>query len=94
MLRRTFLALTAAAALAAPQVATAADMVEYTPGLVDQALAARSPPTQTRHIRLRPGLVDEDQAPGIELGLIGFPVRSLLGDVRQILLGGVDRLSL
>ncbi|MEL7154516.1 MAG: thioredoxin family protein [Pseudomonadota bacterium] len=39
MLRRTFLALTAAAALAAPQVATAADMVEYTPGLVDQALA-------------------------------------------------------
>ena len=38
MLRRTFLALTAAATFLAPQIAPAADMVDYTPGLIETAL--------------------------------------------------------
>lgn len=38
MLRRTFLALTAAATVLAPGIASAAEMVEYKPGLIETAL--------------------------------------------------------
>ena len=52
-----------------------------------QSLALRRAPVLTRHVRRRPGLVDEDEFCGIEIELALEPVFAPLQDVRPILLG-------
>jgi hypothetical protein len=42
------------------------------------------------HLRRDRGLIDEDEARRIELRLLGLQRRALGGDVRPILLGGVQ----
>jgi hypothetical protein len=42
------------------------------------------------HVRLGPGLVDEDQACGIDAALMAAPALALGGDVGPMLLGGVQ----
>ena len=59
-----------------------------------QALAARGAAVGARHVGLRPGLVDEDQALGIEVGLGVEPGLPPLQDVGAILLAGVRGLFL
>jgi hypothetical protein len=54
--------------------------------LVDEALAFRRPAAQAGHVGLRPGLVDEHQAPGIDAALIGSPSFAVAAYVRAILL--------
>ncbi len=46
-----------------------------------QGPPARSPATQRYHVRLDPRLVDEQQTPAIDTGLVSSPARSLTGDV-------------
>ena len=58
--------------------------------LGDQPLAPRRPAVGARHVGLGPGLVDEDQAGRIKPSLILFPLRPPPGDVRTILLAGVQ----
>jgi hypothetical protein len=58
----------------------------------DQALAALGAAVQPGHVRLRPGLVDEDQPLGVQLVLVLAPFGSRLSDVRPVLLGGAQRL--
>jgi hypothetical protein len=55
-----------------------------------QAFAARSPAVLAGHVGLGPGFIDEDQAVGIDLALMALPALALAGDVRPILLGGVQ----
>jgi hypothetical protein len=43
------------------------------------------------HLGRDRGLVDEDQARCFELGLLGFQRSALGGNVRTVLLGGVQR---
>src|SRR5271166_3787192 len=43
--------------------------------------AAKRPPTQRRHVGLGPGLVDEDQALGLNAALILYPLLSPARDV-------------
>ncbi len=43
-----------------------------------------------RHIGLGPGLIDEDQARGVDPVLILLPARPPAGHVRTILLAGVQ----
>jgi hypothetical protein len=43
------------------------------------------------HLRRDRGLIDKDEARRIELGLFGFERSALGGNVRTILLGGVQR---
>jgi hypothetical protein len=57
----------------------------------DKALAARRTPIVPDHLRGDRGLVDEDKARRIELELFGFESSALGGNVRTILLGGVQR---
>jgi hypothetical protein len=54
--------------------------------LVDEAHSLRRPAAQVGHVGLRPGLVDEDQSPGIDEALIGSPSFAVAADVRAILL--------
>jgi hypothetical protein len=56
----------------------------------DQPLAPRRAAVGTRHVGLGPGLVDEDKARRIKPPLILFPLRPPPGDVRTILLAGVQ----
>jgi len=53
----------------------------------DQPLAAWRSTAQPRHLGAGAGFVNEDQAVGIELGLILRPGGARRGDVRPILLG-------
>jgi hypothetical protein len=53
-------------------------------------LAARRAAVAAGHVGLGPGLVDKDQARGIKPPLIFFPLRAPPGDVRPILLAGVQ----
>ena len=62
--------------------------------LVDEALSLRRPAAKPGHVGLRPGLVDEDQTPGIDEPLIGAPARSVTADVRTILLARDEGLFL
>ena len=55
-------------------------------GKADQAFALLCPAPQRRRVGLDPGLVDEDQPPGIEPGLPGLPSLALPGDVAAGLL--------
>ena len=52
--------------------------------LVDEALSLRRPAAKPGHVGLRPGLVDEDQTPGIDKPLIGAPARAMAAYVRAI----------
>jgi len=54
--------------------------------LVDEAFALRRPTAQAGHVGFRPGLVDEDQSPGIDQALIGPPSLAVAAYVRAILL--------
>jgi hypothetical protein len=47
----------------------------------------RAPTAQRRHVRLGPGLVDEDKARRIDPALMTLPPRAAAGDVRPILFG-------
>ena len=59
-----------------------------------QPQAARTPAIASRHVRGGPGLVDEDQAIGIERRLAADEHAPGLGYVRAILLGRVQGLFL
>jgi hypothetical protein len=59
-----------------------------------QTLADRCSATQSRHVRLAPGLVDEDQAMNIVAGLIGSPLGASCRNIGPILLRGMQRLFL
>src|SRR3954454_22615758 len=59
-----------------------------------QPQAARTPAIAPRHVRGGPGLVDEDQAIGVESGLAANEHTSGLGDIRAVLLGRVQGLFL
>lgn len=56
-----------------------------------EPLSAQAPATQGRHVGLDPGLVDEDQALGVNLALMGLPARALERDVGAGLLGRQHR---
>ena len=56
----------------------------------DEALAARRSPIVPDHLRRDRGLVDEDKTRRTQLGLLGFQRSALGGNVRAILLGGVQ----
>ena len=56
--------------------------------LGDQPLTLGAAAMGAGHVGLGPGLVDEDQAPGIKPGLMALPPLALAGHVRPILLGG------
>lgn len=58
------------------------------------ALTARCPAPQRRHIGFGPGLVDEHQPGGINPIPILGPLRPPTGDIGTILLGGNQRLFL
>jgi hypothetical protein len=58
----------------------------------DESLAARRSSARPRHVRLEPGLVDEDQTLRVETELLDLPGRPLRGDVGPILLRRVQRL--
>jgi hypothetical protein len=53
--------------------------------LVDEALSLRRPAAKPCHVGLRPGLIDEDQTPGINVPLVGAPARAMAAYVRAIL---------
>jgi hypothetical protein len=55
-----------------------------------QPIATAAAAMKTRHIGLRPGLVDEDQAPGINPPLILLPLCPPARHVGSILFGGVQ----
>jgi hypothetical protein len=54
----------------------------------EKPAAFGTPAPQRRHVRLDPGLVDEDEARGIDAGLARLPTLAFSGDVRAILLAG------
>lgn len=56
-----------------------------------QPLPLRTPAAQGRHVGLYPGLVDEDEAGGIEAALPGLPAPTPAGDVGPALLKGEQR---
>ena len=53
--------------------------------LVDEALSLRRPAAKPCHVGLRPGLIDEDQTPGINVPLVGAPARAMAAYVLAIL---------
>ena len=62
--------------------------------LVDEALSLRRPAAQAGHVGLRPGFIDEHQAPGIDEALIGSPSFAVAADVWAILLARDEGLFL
>ena len=58
--------------------------------LGDEAFASGRPTPRSRHVGLRPSLVDEDQASWIEPALIALPAIPFAGYVRSVLFGGVE----
>jgi len=61
---------------------------------VNHPLADRGATSKTRHVRFRPGFIDEDQASAVEVALMFTPVCSPRRHIRTILLLRVDRLFL
>ena len=59
-----------------------------------QALAAERSSVPPGHVRRGPGLVDEDEARGVEIELIVEPLLTSPQDVRPLLLGRVRGLFL
>jgi hypothetical protein len=62
--------------------------------LVDETSAFRRPTVEAGHVRLGPGLVDEDQARGVDLPLALSPAPAVAAHVRPILLTRDERLFL
>jgi hypothetical protein len=56
----------------------------------DKPFALWSATMRARHVRLRPSLVDEDQAPRINLVLVTPPALAFTRDVRTMLFGRVQ----
>ena len=52
-----------------------------------EALAARSPAAQRRHVGLHPCFIDEDEPQWVDTGLMCLPAFPLAGDVRTRLFG-------
>jgi hypothetical protein len=52
-----------------------------------KTLPAQAPAAQRRHVSLDPGFINEDQAPGVNLVLMGLPACALERDVATGLLG-------
>ena len=52
-----------------------------------KTLPAQAPAAQWCHVGLDPGLIDDDQAPGVNLVLMGLPACALERDVAAGLLG-------
>ena len=61
---------------------------------INQPVTHLGPAVEPDHVRLGPGLIDEDQPTRVQLRLVLAPFLSGLGDVRSILLGGPERLFL
>ena len=59
--------------------------------LSQATLAPRTPARESGHFCVQGRLVDEDQSAHIPLGLIATPLRTGLGNIRPVLLGGVRR---
>jgi hypothetical protein len=59
-----------------------------------ETLAARRPSVQRRHVRLGPGLVDEDEPGGVDPTLMPYPLLTAAGNVAAILFAGDQRLFL
>src|SRR5687768_6143318 len=59
-----------------------------------QALSARRPSAQRRHVGLGPGFVDEDQTAGIDAPLVGHPLQPSPRYIRPVALAGDQRLFL
>ena len=55
-----------------------------------QSFAPRRPAAQRLHVGLRPGLINEDQALGIDPALALPPLQPPPGDIRSIALAGDD----
>lgn len=60
-------------------------------GAGDELCSSRCPAPDRRHVRLRPGLIDEDEASGIKPTLILLPLCSPACDLRPQLLDGEQR---
>src|ERR1051326_1296100 len=58
----------------------------------EDALAARGTAMAPCHVGRNPGLVDEDQAVGLQEGLGGPPDDPRGSDIRPLLFGGMERL--
>ena len=58
--------------------------------LRDQALSNRASASDRGHVRLGPGLIDENQSSGIDLMLMGLPLLAPARDVRAVLFAGVE----
>lgn len=54
-----------------------------------QARTAQGSAVRAHHLRRGPGLIDKDQAVGVEIWLAFEPGPALLQDVRAVVLGGV-----
>lgn len=54
----------------------------------NQASAFRRTPSEPRHVRFRPGFVDENQMLWVQIQLLGSPFFPLLGDVGTVLFRG------
>jgi hypothetical protein len=63
---------------------------EHSPWVADQALAAWGAAMGAGHVRLGPGLINEDEAGRVDPPLVPPPALTLGGDVRPALLGGVQ----
>ncbi|AGG71295.1 putative TRm2011-2 protein (plasmid) [Sinorhizobium meliloti 1021] len=63
-------------------------------GVAHQSFAARRPAPQRRHVRLRPGLIDENEAGGINSGAVLQPSCPVAGDVGPLPFAGDQRLFL
>ena len=60
-------------------------------GFADQSLPAQAAAMRAGHLGIGTGFVEEDQLCRIKLALAVLPDRACFGDVRPILLGGVQR---
>ncbi len=56
----------------------------------DQSLASRRPAAAARHVGADPGFIDEDEALRVQQRLAFAPENARGGDVRPLLLGGVQ----
>lgn len=78
-----------------PVAAQCADKGQRAPvairGEAAQALAARSPASERRHVGLDPSFIDKDQAARVEVGLQGPPTPPAAGNVCTGLLKGEQR---
>jgi len=60
-------------------------------GFADQSLPERTAAMRAGHLGIGTGFVQEDQLRRVKLALAALPGRARFGDVRAVLLGGVQR---